>query len=418
MTVAVFVTETHVAENDLYRAKKIIEDRFATAGTISFEPLGSFNNTSSEIVVFVVNEMPDQLPTWQADQRVYHYQINRLDLSGRGPFQLIHPERFDEVEFPHMDTHVFNRLGPRQWGFANFPYGCLYLDPEVGNIDPFGFRVKTDFQNLKDRQDGHILITVFGGSAAFSVYCQYDEMFPQRLQDRLRKKFKNREITVLNFGMHDNVVMQEMLSYLMFVHELKPEIVISHSGHNDIWYGLRNDPYLVAKHNIIYQQHSEYWSYLLHGSGEMPPEEIPDELNLKQNVVKALWARYGQFQDVVTGAGGQFIWGLQPLIYSRTALHPREAEYKEDLDRLFRVDYRRRKLYMRVGDITAGLSEKLEQDGKFEFIDFHKIFGGYGDKFELLWDHVHASPKGDDEIARHYADYLNPKIENMLSGIT
>ena len=107
-------------------------------------------------------------------------------------------------------------------------------------------------------------------------------MFSARLEEKLNAELSSagKQVTVLNFGMHDNVVIQEMMTYLLFVHRLRPDYVISHSGHNDVWYGLRNDPYLVTRHNIIYQQHAEYWSYILH-EGESPPEEIPAELNLK-----------------------------------------------------------------------------------------------------------------------------------------
>ena len=140
-------------------------------------------------------------------------------------------------------------------------------------------------------------------------------MFPARLEHKLSLALERigQRVTVLNFGMHDNVVMQEMMTYLLFAQQLRPDVVMSHSGHNDIWYGLRNDPYLVAHHNIIYQQHSEYWSYLLHQEGAVP-EEIPAEFNLKQNILAAMIARHRQFQEIVEAGGGRFIWGVQPLL--------------------------------------------------------------------------------------------------------
>ena len=67
------------------------------------------------------------------------------------------------------------------------------------------------------------------------------------------------------------------MTYLLFAQQLRPDVVISHR--DDIWYGLRNDPYLVTRHNIIYQQHSEYWSYLL---------KVGGEFNLKQNILAAM----------------------------------------------------------------------------------------------------------------------------------
>ena len=67
------------------------------------------------------------------------------------------------------------------------------------------------------------LIAVFGGSAAFSVYCQINEMFPARLEHKLSLALERigQRVTVLNFGMHDNVVMQEMMTYLLFAQQLR-----------------------------------------------------------------------------------------------------------------------------------------------------------------------------------------------------
>ena len=427
MTVLIVLPETDEDIEDVDRAIRLTADRFNGYGEITYSApkktliryaavvrnytLGVYVPGESEAghdtVVYITERETIEEIEWSEGQRVYRYQINRLNLSGRGPFHQVRPAEFDEIEHPHLNRHVFNRLGPKKWGFENFPYGCLYMDPESGPVDPFGFRIQEDYLPLASRDKDHFLIAVFGGSAAFSVYCQINEMFPARLEHKLSLALERigQRVTVLNFGMHDNVVMQEMMTYLLFAQQLRPDVVISHSGHNDIWYGLRNYPYLVTHHNIIYQQHSEYWSYLLHQEGAVP-EEIPAEFNLKQNILAAMIARHRQFQEIVEAGGGRFIWGVQPLLFDRKIPHPREIEYLEDLTKFLSADPRRRKMYNRVASLIAELPSRVDEEGDFEFVDFPSLFADAGPGRELMWDHVHANPEGDDLIAECYSKHL------------
>ena len=427
MTTLIVLPETDEDSVDVDRAIKLVTDRFRGheetifaapketviryAAAVPVHTLHYYVPGESEAghntVVYITSRQVIEGIEWPKSQRVYRYQVNRLDLSGRGPFRQVQPAEFDETEHLHLDRHVFNRLGPKKWGFENFPYGCLYMDPESGPIDPFGFRIQEDYRPLASRDNDHLLVAVFGGSAAFSVYCQINEMFPARLEQKLSLALERvgKKITVLNFGMHDNVVMQEMMTYLLFVQQLRPDVVISHSGHNDIWYGLRNDPYLVTQHNIIYQQHAEYWSYLLHQEGDVP-EEIPVEFNLKHNILTAMMVRHRQFHELVEAGNGRFIWGVQPLLFDRKTPHIREIEYLDDLTKFLKADPRRRKMYNRVASLIAELPSEVDKHGDFEFIDFPSVFADAGPEQELMWDHVHANPEGDEIIADCYTEHL------------
>ena len=351
------------------------------------------------------------------DQRVYHYWTLKAPALKKDRLELVYPTEFDVFEYPFVDSHIFNKLSSRKFGFVNFPYGSLYNDPGKGPINAFGFRIDGDVKALVDRDRKHLLVAVLGGSSTFSLFCEYEEMFPRLIEKKLNARFEKAPIplsfSVLNFGMHDHVVMQEMITYIVYVLSLKPDFVITHSGHNDIWYGLLNDPFLVNHCEIIYQQHYEKWSHILHRPPSEPePHKYPDELNLPQNVLKACVSRHDQFKELVEGLGAKFIWGLQPTIYSKPQRHPNEEKIMAYLEEGFRLNPSRRQLYERVKLLMEQLSRQLSSR-ETGFLDINKNFSEYGTEIELMWDEVHTSPAGDERIADQYSNWIESYINNQ-----
>ena len=117
-------------------------------------------------------------------------------------------------------------------------------------------------------------------------------------------------------------------------------------------------------------------------------------------------ARHRQFQEIVEAGGGRYIWGVQPLLFDKKSPHPRETEYLEDLAKFLSADPRRRKMYNRVASLIAELPSEVNKQGDFELIDFPSLFADAGPGRELMWDHVHANPEGDDLIAECYCKHL------------
>ena len=352
-------------------------------------------------------------------QRIYHYWSLKMPALKKDRLELVYPTELDIYEYPFIDSHIFNRLSSRKYGFVNFPYGSLYNDPGKGPINAFGFRIKDDEKSFIERDGKHLLVAVFGGSSTFSLFCQYEEMFPRLLEKKLNARFKKAQtplsFSVLNFGMHDYVVMQEMIAYILHAQALKPDFVITHSGHNDLFYGLLNDPFLVNNCEIIYQQHYEKWSHILHRPPSEPePDKFPIELNLPHNVLRACVSRHNQFKDLVEALGAKFIWGLQPTIYSKPNCHPNEKKIMDYLEEVFRMNPSRRQLYERVKFLMDELSNQLS-GGETGFLDFNRKFSEYGADNELLWDEVHTSPAGDEKIADQYSDWIESYINKQQS---
>ena len=339
--------------------------------------------------------------------------------------KLVQPATYDAVEYPLVESHIFQRLSGRKHEFVNFPYGPLYSDVEVGPVNEFGFRVPQDYRRLARRPANHKLIVASGGSAAFSFYCRPEEMFSEvlggLLNDTLRSRGDARHVTALNFGMHDNVVMQEMLTYMMFVDELKPDVVLAHDGHSDIYYGLQDDPCLLNDFGIIYQRYSEEWSKLLHSSAKVSTPQMysmavdGQELNLPQNVIRTYIRRKQQFERMVRANGGQFVWGVQPIHYSKPNLSRREKLRYRQAERGQPHDAAKRKFLRGLYLACGKMSEDLARLSDIVLVDFNQRFQAYGDEFELLWDHCHASPDGDKVIAEHYHDVVLNLLDQKVS---
>lgn len=330
--------------------------------------------------------------------------------------KLVHPALYDATEYPFIDSHIFQRLSGRKHEFVSFPYGPLYSDVEVGPVNEFGFRVPPNYRKLAERASDHKLVVSFGGSAAFSFYCRPEEMFTSLLEKKVNATLAERgnstRITVLNFGMHDNVVMQEMLTYMMFIEELNPDIVLAHDGHNDIYYGLQDDPYLLNNFNIIYQRYSEEWAKILHNRKDVATPQLYSmatdghEMNMPINVIRTYFRRKQQFERMVKRAGAQFVWGVQPLHCSKAELSRREKLRYRQAERGQPHDAIKRK-FLRCLYLTYDqMSDYLASQSDILLVDFNKIFRAYGQEAELLWDHCHTSPDGDRLIADHYHDVV------------
>jgi hypothetical protein len=368
----------------------------------------------ADILVFVYVSSPPSSIVKRNGSRVYFYAAYPYIRGGMGPFESIEPNHYDVFEHPLIESHIFNRLSSKTWGFVNFPYGVLYMDALSGPIDAFGFRINFDSRILINRTPTHKVVAIFGGSAAFSCSCSYEEMFASRLEEFLnvqaQKQDANTRWTVVNFGMHDNVVMQEMLTYLLFVDRLKPDVVISHNGHNDIWYGLSCDPYLVAGHQLIYQRHSEEWSRILHKTTDIPASDINtyssegQEMNLPQNIIAAFMTRKRQFHSLVERHGGKFLWSMQPLITSRIEKSEVEQHIMSAIERT--VCLRTVKFYKAVFSTYEMLVQEHIRHFGSKFINLHHHFQTFDSTHHLMNDHVHCTPAGDEVIAKVYANAI------------
>ena len=373
--------------------------------------------TDLDVLVFVDGyERDNLLEDWRANakdgpaRRIYNlHQGTRL--------RLVEPETYDATEYPLFDVHVFNRLSRRKNGYFYTPWGPGLSDVELGAVNEFGFRVPLTYAELTKRDPHHKLLVVVGGSSAFSYFCFDDETFSARLEtdlnDAAAQAGKNLRFTVLNFGMHDNVVMQEMANYTTFIAPLRPDMVIAHDGHNDIYYGLQTDPYLLTRFGVIYQHLHEDWAKLVQGTEKIPTAKLcsvtigRQEINLPDNVIDVYLTRKRQFMAMVGAQGGHFLWGLQPLHPSKGRLSAREI--MKNRANGYTDDSAGHKKWKRcLYHAYDMLSARLDKEPGIDLVNFHTQFHGYGEQDELFWDYCHLSPDGDKAVARAYAERIAP----------
>lgn len=349
--------------------------------------------------------------------------IDRIDFNrcrvyevGQGGMLRYCRRELDEIEYPHVKTHVFNRLAAQLGNerLCYFPYGFNSQYVGLGPIDAFGHRISERIEDFVGRGPGHLLIAVFGGSGAWSIHNLYDEMFTtllkESLNDHCQKKGIPLKVSVLNLAQPSGVILNDIVRYILFCFEARPDLVISHSGLNDLAFGQTSDRYLVAEHKIVYQFELERWAEILQNettdhSSIQDWESIPIQ-TYPRMIIKALITRLRQFQELVTRSGGYFIAGMQPMIFSKSGLSSSEAEWMSKYENIYYGPVLKNLPYL-----LSELLSRYPTLGCDRFVNLHEVFGQYGSERTLFGDAVHTVREGEVLIAQAYSEYI---IENLM----
>ncbi len=419
-------------DRDISRAVKICEDRFPTVGQVELAYVSDIGLPSENKSDFAAKpiDLTALITDWDIivllediNWQTAAPVVSQLQLSAASPqrvyklrngvhLELIFPEKLDTVEFPSLNQNVFARLSAGQRGHVNFPFSPMFIDTGVTTPNQFGFRTKHDFAALEARPKEHKVIAAFGGSACFSYYCLDDEVFSTKLENMLNSQSKSaddgQQYTVVNFGRHDAITMNEIIIYLNFAQNLKPEYVVAHDGHNDLYYGLQSDPELFNKFGFAYQRNLEEWSKILHGSADLETPKMysiatdVQQMNFCDQVVNAYINRKHQFQKIVTAHGSEFIWSLQPVHTSKSKLTEYEKKKYQWTNTSGIYHEPEFKKFMRFLYFSYdAVSNRLAQEHRIESLDFHQIFKKEDQDKDFFWDHCHLSPEGDEVLAKH-----------------
>lgn len=326
-------------------------------------------------------------------------------IDGRGALQQL-DGLIDWNKYQSFRETVFGRLGgSKNNQYRYFPYGYLAAHTGLGTINHCGFRISVDLKELANRQKNHLVVAVFGGSTAYSTYCYDHEMFSWRIQDEITRelpdlKTRYTKVDVLNFGQVGSVLLNNIQTWVTFCNRIKPDIVICHFGWNDLALGMVTDPVLLTEYDCTYAYPFEEWAKVLHSTtGESSTgTESPIKIrNTPQDAIEAMLARVQQFGDLVSGCGGHFIGGLQPIIESKAALHTNEKTVAKqasnpDLSLVF----------SRMTNLFAMTSDSLAQLKRLKVVDLHKEFGLLDEEVQHFADRVHCLPAGDCLIGKIY----------------
>ncbi|HEY8037049.1 MAG TPA: hypothetical protein VIF37_15820 [Methylobacter sp.] len=378
---------------------------------IAIEDPGVLRSNNFESIVFVhpFKDPKFYIPPFEPSgwrpsaPRIRFYAI---DANGR---LLPAGREYDDQDAENMDAHIFNRLSkPEGEALYYFPYGYLFRYPGVGPTNQFGFRVPDDLSGFKNRDPEHKLVLCYGGSSGFSMFTLPHQMYTSVMEASLNKKAlesgSSLRFTVLNFGQHGNVVMNSILTYVLFNFHLKPDFIVAHDGWNDIIYGMVQDPRLLKCGNFAYQNNLEGWSQILHGTQELQQTQTGTPfrpLSAAPAVLGQYFTRKRQFESMVRANGAQFIWGLQPNSFNKRHLHPLEATNIEAHEKNMPfID-----VYRQAIPLFQRASEQLDKMDVPK-LDLYEEFGKYGKDDYLFVDPVHLSPDGDEIVGRNYADVI------------
>jgi hypothetical protein len=366
--------------------------------------------TADQHVVLLESFHPDDgySAHWESGDRASQAgaTVSSIKFSGR---MVPYRRDWSSRELQNIDANIFNQLSPREpWGFYYFPFGYLFRFLGIGPINSFGCRITRSLAELSRRDRNHKVVACFGGSAAWSLFCLHHQMYTELLQQRLNAHCKQHDLdlqfTVLNFGQHGHVVMNEMLAYTNFCWDLRPDIVVAHDGYNDAVYGQLCDPRVLDDWDMIYQENLEGWSQILHQTGDIPRTQhsLPYRaVSQPVRVLKAYAKRKRQFAQVVQSNGGMFVWGLQPAASSRkkrSALEAGLLKHNRNPDHA--------PVVVNVEGMFRILRQSLRLDDDTPFVDCDAAMSACGADQLMFGDEVHLMPEGDALLAGLYADAI------------
>ena len=332
--------------------------------------------------------------------------------------------RLGSQDESYLDEHIFSRLAPRVFrGTAYpFPYNGFYeaLSSSFAPIQSFGFRFSENLQELEKRNRDVLLIAVFGGSCVFSPACLQNETFSSQISLILNKHMEKenkryRSAIVLNFGNSGATVLNEMITYLLFVQNLKPEIVIAHDIFNDFAHGLRTDPVLLAKYKITYLPELENWAQMLLNTPEVTLSQNNSASHSfvirssPKRIIEAFLERKKQFLQIVEQSGSKFLYGIQPAWFSK----PNAPQEIQKMDKIRKMDVVNAPIYERMETLYKMAIESIKMSPPKHFINVHEEFSMCGSEDELFVDHAHLNPEGDKKVAQSYSNYIINNLSTL-----
>ncbi len=250
--------------------------------------------------------------------------------------------------------------------------------------DYFGFRNKKDYYFKKN---DNIKIIFTGGSECAGY--GHEKTISDFLSTLLREKYKTEKIDVINLCMNSYVISNEIQTFINLAWNLKPDIVISHTGWNDAFYSVFV-PNKFIQNGMIYYIGQEQWKDILYDN-KIKFKNVNDKMiknfdadlffkNTKINLEK--------YDKIVKAAEGKLIVGLQPFN---------------------RNHYKDKNKYQEISLINM---KKLNEN--FNKLNMHKInFNHYIYSFKFI-DNIHTETSSAKISAEIYSKYITLNFENIF----
>ncbi len=331
-----------------------------------------------------------------------------------------------EVDFDfkkYSSANFFNHVSDQsQYGYYYFPYGYLFRYPKWGDINSLGFRTKIELNEIAKTRSNFYLIAVFGGSNGFGILAPPDKHFSALLENYLNKDPELRRVVdkpfkTVNISHPGNVVLNQVINYILFGSLLNPDFVISHSGVNDSVFGQITDASFLKDYALTYTDVLDAWARSVHMRDDIPiPFDFSDiqspdfspapSKNDSSDVAHALFTRMKQFESIIRGSQTPCIIGLEPWLFQKKNQHPLEmkrmSEYKHYYQNLFAMVPKVYEHFL-----------KLQNDGGIEnFLDLTAEVRTLPSSVQHFGDICHMTIEGEEILALAYFNRVKTLILN------
>lgn len=303
-------------------------------------------------------------------------------------------------------------IGSISWSVPNQPTPFVGTAPSPGqhqnaHINSWQMRNSEELQMPKPEGVYRIFLT--GGSTAYgSGAPSQEQTIGSLLNDLLNKNLSKPGLRyeVFTFANPAWASTQERIAIENYLSELQPDLVISLSGNNDVFWA-------DAGRNVLWFSafSDDYFKTLantgLKIAGRKELQDLPQARPLPQPV-PAQTVAYRLEKNVRLGAHAlqdvNWVFFLQPtLSVTKKSLSSREKDFLSNSKEYYLQCYQ-------------AISERLStiRLKNFEFVDISGVFDRYQSEDDVFLDQFHFGDKGNAVIAQAILASLAPKIEYSM----
>lgn len=265
-------------------------------------------------------------------------------------------------------------------------YGCK-LDPMLGHTLTYPETSKTynQYVVLGNENKNDLKIMILGGSTSDIGLYQPEKSWPEFLWERLNKR-----AVIFGGGIAAYTSVQECLKLLRDIGSIKPDIVISYSGVNDI------RPMRVEGHPFIH-------NFQLTAMRNVDSSYSIDEGIVSNEDIGSLWLRMEESMCGIAQACGCRFYGiLQPAIFNKQFLVKREKLINTYGGNTFTKNCSYEIVKRRYEELINAF-EKYAGKNK----SLYNLSGLFQEsREEIFKDQVHVYEKGNDLVAEKILEII------------
>jgi len=328
---------------------------------------------------------------------------------GFGGLRPIFKERLSQRYFPVNDTLPFtvnfdHVSVKRDIDFSPF-YGWRHTVSKFGSdlTDWYGFRVRDKIARFRNSAEKPKVIMITGGSAIYGYSSWVGHRATDYLEDMLIQTY-HKDFICFNYAYEGHTILNEITSFILFSPIIKPDIVISFSGYNDLQCGSVIDPQFVNQ-AIVYQDWLE--REVLGSEGPSSRNGFPR--SICEDVVAAFESRVLQYKSIVEGCNTKFLHVLQPLAIDKFQLSADEQRYqRQSHEDANAPSWKMNSLdATRIGYMFDKFRTKLDTTTSF---DLGILFKKFGAECSLFSDSNHFTAEGEKVVANELLGCLRAVV--------